>query len=214
MKGIDVSHWQGGIDWKKVASSGVEFAIMKASEATGFVDSRLSYNKKEARKNGILCGFYHFARGGNVKDEVEHFLDTVGDLREGELLVLDWEIQHTNTVNWCLEFLQRVEEEVGFKPIIYLNKATLRAWDWSSVVENDNGLWIASYSLNTGYKGVRPGAFDWAFWMMWQYTSRGRVPGIVGNVDLNHCDIGIDVLKKYGKVFEEVECNHCCPKHC
>lgn len=213
MKGIDVSHWQGYIEWQKVKQAGYEFAIIKCTEADSFVDPRFTTNKKEARQAGLLCGYYHFARGGNVEREVAHFCDHVGNIQQGEIVVLDWEISHDDPVNWCLSWLRGVEEKLGFKPMIYLNKSTLRSHSWMPVAKNDNGLWIASYGANIGHMGLRPPAYEWPFWALWQFTSKGKVEGIQTRVDLNYTDMSIDTMRKYGKQKNE-QCSKGCPLHC
>jgi lysozyme len=80
IKGIDVSHWQGDIDWKKVKDDGVEFAFIKATEGTSFIDDKFLANINGANAVGIKTGAYHFARFGCVeeeKEEARHFLDVV-----------------------------------------------------------------------------------------------------------------------------------------
>ena len=201
MKGLDISHWQGNINWDKISSK-IDFVIIKATQGSYFVDNKLARNVSGARKAGKLVGFYHFADGGNAKKEAQHFYKYAKP-QKGELIVLDWEIQHRKTVEWCLEFLQEAEKLFGFKPLIYLNQATLLRYNWNPVVKNDNGLWIAKYGWNTGRQGKRPHSFDWNFWAIWQYTSRGFVKGIKGFVDMNYTDMDIDTLKKYGKVEEK-----------
>lgn len=206
--GIDVSHHQNKIDWKKVKESGVEFAIIKASEATAFVDRRYKENVKGARDNGILVGSYHFARANNPEKEADFFLSTVGEIKQNELLALDWEIPYRLPAEWCRSFLQRVESKVGFKPLLYTNEARVKSIDWTPVVKGNYGLWVAKYPL---VPILKPTSGQWDFWVLWQYTSKGKVAGISGNVDLNKNDkITLDVLKKYGK---QEKCTHC-PVHC
>lgn len=216
MRGIDTARYQGTIDYEKVCKSGYEFAIQKCTESVGYKDPTYNKNKNGYRKAGILFGSYHFARGTNARKEAEWFVSQVGDIQPGELLVLDYETYALkDPASWCLEFCKRVEELVGFKPIIYTYHALLLKYDWRKCSEYNIGLWAARYGLqeqNPNPK-YRPATGSWPFYMMWQYCSKGRVPGIVGNVDLNHCDINIDTLKKYGKPGE-VTCNHQCPVHC
>ena len=139
MKGIDVSHWQGKNDWSKVGTS---FAFMKGSQGTSFVDPRFEENKKNARKQGILCGFYHFADGiMKPEQEVEHFLETVGEILEGELLALDYEINIDNPDEWCYKFCKTVEERAGFKPLLYTNSGRVGLFDKTTTFP----LWVARY---------------------------------------------------------------------
>jgi len=203
MKIIDVSHWQGAINWKKLK---IDAVIMKATEGISFVDPEFKNNQRQARKRGLLLGYYHFARGGNYKQEALHFVNTI-DHREGEIIVLDWEIQHTDTVDWCLGFLKEVEKLTGAKPLIYLNVATLKANNWDKVVENNNGLWIAKYGWNLGRPGKVPGSYAWPFWVMWQYTSRGIIKGVKGFVDLSYSGMTPAQFRAYGtSIGGVVEC--------
>jgi len=179
-KCVDISHHNGKIDFSKVDA---ELVIMKATQGTMFVDSMLQVNREGFAH--VKQGFYHFANGGSPFNEAAHFVKTIGEIRD-EILVLDWEIQHNDTVNWCLQFLQEVERLTSKKPLIYLNQATVKKYDWSSVSKR-YGLWIARYGLNTGTVPTiyKPETKDWPTYAIWQYTSRGRVNGIKGYVDLN-----------------------------
>lgn len=201
MKGVDISHWQGSIDWKKVNDE-AKYAIIKCSEGVGYVDPTFTKNKAGARDADLVVGFYHFARGNDAVKEADFFLKSVGDIREGEFLVLDWEIQHSNPVSWCKTFLDRVTEKVGFKPMIYINSATAKAFNWKPVIDASYGLWIAAYGPNNGQMNGDPAIGGWPFAAIWQYTSRGRISGISGNVDLNWAYMNIETLKKYGKPKE------------
>lgn len=198
MRIVDVSHWQGKIDWPKTK---VDVAIIKATQGTTFLDSQFLRNKQECRNNGILLGYYHFADGGDAIKEADWFVKNVGDTKTGELLVLDFEINILAAGNWCRKFLDRVKEKTGVKPLLYTNEARVKSIDWKEVVAGNYGLWVARYYLNTGYKPpfISPTSGQWPFWAIWQYTSRGRVDGIVGNVDLNYTKMDLETLKRYGK---------------
>jgi lysozyme len=194
MKGIDVSHWQGAISWKNVKT---DFAVIKCSEGINYVDPMFSQNKAGARRVGIPCGFYHFATGGNIIDEAKHFVKSVGDIQKGEFIVLDAETGESP--QWCRKFLDEVYRLAGFRPIIYCPAGN--GWDWSPVVQGNYGLWIARYGLNLGFMmaSFPPKIGQWKFYVIWQYTSKGRAAGINGNVDLNYTKCNIETLKKYGK---------------
>lgn len=211
MKGIDASHWQGSIDWEKVKKTGYAFTVIKATQGVGMLDSNFAKNKNGARNAGLLCGFYHFANGGDAQKEADYFLSKLGQLLQGEFLVLDWETKHANPVEWCRIFLQRVKEKTGIKPILYINRSTENSLDWSPVVSGDYGLWIADYGINNGAMNQKPGIKNWKFFAIWQFTSRGKVDGISGNTDLNFSDMDIETLKRYGV---RAVCAHCCPIHC
>jgi lysozyme len=199
IKGIDVSHWQNDIDWKKVAKDGIEFAVMKATEAVGYVDPKLEENYKEARKQGLLLGFYHFARGGDAHKEADFFLDNIPHLEKGEFLVLDYEINIVKEAEWCKRFLDRVFDRTGIRPLLYTNEARVKSINWEPVVKGNYGLWVAKYGVNNGKQNQEPNIGQWPFAVMWQYTSRGSVDGIHGNVDLNVAYVkDVETLAKYG----------------
>ncbi len=179
--GIDVSRWQGQINWDRVRAE-AKFAIIKSSGGDGglYPDSQFSRNKAEARRVGIPHGFYHYAGGTYAPEtEADHFVDTVGDLQAGELLVLDWEEAHSNVVAWCTAFCKRVEARTGVRPILYTNGARVTGYDWKALVENSNGLWVASWGSNNGSKPAGgPAIGQWPFWAIWQYTSKGNLGGL------------------------------------
>ena len=200
MQGIDVSRYQLGIDFKKVKEAGYKFCITKATQGTNWIDPYYYQNQRNARVVGILFGSYHFADGGDATKEADHFIKAVGAMQEGELLVLDWEINYSNPADWCKKFLDRCFEKTGVRPLLYTNEARVKSINWNNVVSGNYGLWIARYYLNTGYKSplVSPSSGQWPFWAIWQFTSRGKVPGIAGNVDLNYTKMDLATLKKYG----------------
>ncbi|HET8784409.1 MAG TPA: glycoside hydrolase family 25 protein [Candidatus Limnocylindrales bacterium] len=191
-EGIDVSHWQGTIDWAKVKGAGKQFVFAKASEGIGFEDDMYDRNKAGAMGQGLKFGAYHFARPGSndpVK-EADWFVSTMG-LQRGMLLpVLDIEVTGglgpTALTNWVKSWLQRVYERTGARAIIYTSPSF-----WRSNLDNsrwfaDNGyamLWVAHW----GVTSPSMPADNWGgkSWTFWQYSSDGTVPGISGRVDLN-----------------------------
>jgi lysozyme len=195
--GVDCSHWQGAISWKNVKT---DFAILKCSEGVKFIDPMFNQNKIGCRRNLIPLGYYHFAKGGDAKKEARFFVRSVNDIGVGEFLVLDYEIQLASPAKWCKTFLDEVTRLVGFKPLIYLNSSTAKRYDWSEVIKGDYGLWIANYGLNLPVVGFKPPAIGmWPFYAIWQYSSRGKILGIKGNVDLNWTKCDLQTLRKYGK---------------
>lgn len=204
MKIIDISHWQGNVDFDKVEKDGVDAVIMKVSQGVSMVDDKFAANKKAARKEGLLCGFYHFADGSDYKKEADHFMATVGDLQEGEFLVLDFEIDIANPADWCKKWLDRVSEKMGFKPLLYTNEARVKAIDFKAVAGANYGLWVAKYGDNDdkAEENETPNTDEWKFYAIWQYSSTGKVDGISGRVDMNTTTMDLKTLKKYGKPKE------------
>ena len=190
-EGIDISHWQGTIDWRQVAAAGKSFAIAKATEGVGYRDDTYARNKAGAMSNGLKFGAYHFARPENDPvREADWFVDNAA-YEQGMLIpTLDLERTGgrgpTGLTNWTKSWLRRVEERLGVKPMIYMSpyfwRTNLNDTRWFA----DNGydvLWVAHWHVAT----PQPPAENWGGkgWTFWQYTSDGRVPGISGRVDLN-----------------------------
>lgn len=221
MKGLDISHWQNdaGPMNLKLAALQYRFCFVKCSEGTGFLDPKYQQNKQRVREAGMLFGAYHFAKAGDPVKEADWFLKNVGDLQAGEIVILDYETYAlTNPADWCLKWLKRVEDKLGWKPLLYTYHGLLVRYNWKPVSEAGFGLWAARYGLQEQEPNpkYRPSTGSWPFYAVWQYCSKGRVPGITGNCDLNVTDMDIDRLKKYGKGGGTVEpqCSMCCQKHC
>jgi lysozyme len=180
IKGIDVSHWQGDIDWRKVKDDGVEFAFIKATEGTSFIDDKFLANVNGANAVGIKTGAYHFARFGSVEEakaEARHFLSIVSKVRLTYPLVLDLEVDQkkvgkTMLTDAAIAFLEEIEN-AGYFAMLYTGKHFLE-----NNLEEERlkpyALWIARYNSELGHHAD-----------VWQYTSEGRVNGINGNVDMN-----------------------------
>lgn len=196
--GVDVARYQGNIDFGKLKNA-ADFVIMKATENVGYTDPYFERNKKEAKKHGMVKGYYHFARGTDAKKEADYFLQVVGDLDKHDLLVLDWEIDHADADGWCRKWLDRVYEKTGVKPLLYTGMARANAISWDKVRAGDHGLWVARYPYeDDGKTRLSINLNHFSTYVMHQYSSKGRVDGISGNVDMNVCPYGLDVLKKYG----------------
>lgn len=198
--GNDVSKYQGDIDYS-VFKNNSQFVIAKTTEGVGYIDPKFSRNQSEARRVGLLFGYYHFARpdlGNSSEAEAEYFLKVAGQLREGELLALDYECpnQVQSHVDWCRRWLDRVFSKTKVKPFIYLNQAQIRAFNWQSVIDGGYALWVAAYTGSPTNNTFFAGEFSRA--AMQQWTSSQKVPGIVGNVDGNVFFGDMNALKKYG----------------
>ena len=190
LKGIDISHYQNGIN---IANLDVDFVVCKATEGVGYVDECCDKFYQQAKKVGKKLGVYHFARpdlGNTAIAEADYFIkETLGYHKEA-ILVLDWERGNLKNVTWAKQWLDRVYEKTGVKPLIYMSASVMRSADWSSVVKADYGLWVANYGANNGV--ANESAFNkyplkyWTFYALWQYTSVGRLSGYNANLDLNY----------------------------
>ncbi|MEO8273916.1 MAG: glycoside hydrolase family 25 protein, partial [Chloroflexota bacterium] len=196
-QGIDVSHWQGTIDWAKVKASGRTFVFAKSTEGIGFEDSSYDANKAGAMAQGMMFGAYHFARPGSNDPVVEAdwFVDTA-KLQHGMLLpVFDLELtgglSTAALTSWVKAWLQRVEQRIGAKPMIYASPSFWRTAMGDSRWFADNGyamLWVAHWNVTSpSVPATNWGGRSWTFW---QYSSTGTVPGISGSVDLDLFRLG------------------------
>ncbi|MAG59991.1 hypothetical protein CMO96_04345 [Candidatus Woesebacteria bacterium] len=193
--GIDVSKWQGNIDWKTLAATGLaNFCWAKVTEGNNYQDPEHKQNITGARSAGIPVGGYHFARPDlhddphqEVKNFVKHCPLSPGDLRP----VLDFERAGDHSPdsirNWVLTFLQEVEAQSCVRPIIYtggnMTKYYLKS-DTTGV--DDYTLWHAYYSKKALKKGIKVDRLgSWPEWRVWQWTGSGTLDGISGDVDRN-----------------------------
>lgn len=175
MYGVDLSHWNK-VNWKKLKT---DFVIIKATQGTSYIDPTFKTNQAECRKKGIKLGYYHFADlDDNIYQQADHFIDTIGEIKEGEFVCLDAETGQN--AKWCKSWLEYVEDRVGFKPVLY---APVGTWE----VALPYPLWIARYGLNNGQinYGYAPNIGKWDKFIIWQYTSKGKIEGVTGNADLN-----------------------------
>lgn len=189
LEGIDVSSWQGNIDWVKVKASGISFAFIKATEGTSYVNPRFKKDWHESRSKGIIRGAYHFFDPTvSPTEQARNFVSAVGMLEPGDLppaLDLEGEKwQRTNPqdrIQMILTWLGTVETALELQPIVYASFAfandVLKA-GLSPELSNYR-LWIAHYT--NAAKPLIP--LPWTHWDFWQHTSQGKTPGIIGNVD-------------------------------
>lgn len=199
-RGIDVASYQGYPDWAKVAASGITFAFTKVTEDTGYVNPTFAHNWAGIKAAGLVRGAYHFARpeGTDAVAEADFFLAEImhaGGLDTGDMLALDLESGSGDLGPWSLAFLRRVEQLAGFKPIVYTGKWFTDSHNIGVYPElGEYGLWLAAYQASM----PAPPA-PWDVVAFWQHSSTGRVPGIVGDVDLNVFNGDVSRLAFYGK---------------
>ncbi|HEX9236183.1 MAG TPA: glycoside hydrolase family 25 protein [Actinomycetota bacterium] len=190
--GIDVSHWQGDIDWTAVAAAGAKFVFAKATEGQTFDDPNYSANRTGAEAAGLAFGAYHYARPDSGTDdaviEADHFIDTASPA-SGELIpVLDLEDSGGLSVDdltaWTWAWLGEVDARLGVKAMIYTNPSF-----WETFLGDTDQfalggyrlLWIANWFVHKpSVPGNNWGGFGWTFW---QRTDCASIPGISGCVD-------------------------------
>jgi lysozyme len=198
--GIDVSRFQGDINWDQVAGSGVKFAFIQISRSLTDLDAKFTYNWRRAKEVGILRGAYQrFRPGMDVMGQAKIFVDTLGPFQKGDLPpMLDVEdadgLSATQIANRVQQWLDYVEPKVGVRPLIYTG-----FYFWRDSVGGADfkqyPLWIANYSATCPL--VPP---TWTRWAFHQYSSTATIPGVTANtVDVNKFNGTLDQLKALGE---------------
>ena len=204
IKGIDVSRWQGLINWP-IVSKNVQFAFIKigGSDQGFYPDGQAVRNAIEARANGVPVGFYVYLGGAfSVADEVAHIknlISNIGGLRQGEVLALDWEEHHGNEVGYVTGIAKGLIDAGIKSPLIYMSLSRVRGNNWQPVVDLNCGLWVAAWGNNDDIADTAPPSDEWPMWAVWQFSSTGSVPGISGRVDLDYFQGSQDQFKQYGQ---------------
>lgn len=205
MQGIDISRWQGIINWDAVKAA-KQFAIIKigGSDQGMYPDGMASRNVSEARRVGILRGFYVYLGGTHsVAEEVQHIKNLVagiGGLKPGEFVALDWEEAHGNEVAYVAGIAKGLIDAGFPKPPIYMSLSRVRGNNWKPLVDMNCGLWVAAWGNNNAVLEPHEIALseEWPFVMMQQYSSTGSVAGISTRVDLNVFNGNAEQFQKYG----------------
>ena len=185
VEGIDVSYYQGTVNWPAVRAAGRRFGIARISDGTRFNDPTFQRNWVGMKDAGLIRGAYQFFRPGQDPiAQADMVVRAVGRLGAGDLpVVLDLEDsdgQSSATVmSRALAWIQRVEAGTGKRPILYTSVGYLDTVRGTAPL-NGMTLWVANYGVACPYL---PSGFS--NWQFWQYTDRGRVSGVSGNVDAN-----------------------------
>jgi lysozyme len=189
LKGIDVAHYDGTIDWAQVKASGRAFAFAKATEGTTNVDSQFATNWPAMQQHGVVRSAYHFFHANmDPVTQANHFLSVMGTLAAGDLPptldleVTDNEAAATITAN-MITWLDAVAAATGTKPILYSSPSFIGGTLGSPAgLEQHATLWVANWGVSC--PDVPSPFTAFAFW---QTSSTGTVPGVSGsgNVDLD-----------------------------
>lgn len=191
LKGIDISNHQRGLDLSKIDC---DFVIIKATEGKSHVDQYCDGFFQQALSLGKKLGVYHFANNSDntAKQEADWFINNTRGYIGKAIPVLDWEDDVTDNIPWALEWLQRVEQAYGCKPLIYMSESVVNRYDWSPVANANYGIWVAKYRDNLpdynydmSKAGNVPSIKYWSTMALWQWTSTGRLNGWNGNLDCN-----------------------------
>ena len=189
VKGIDVSHYQGEIDRKKISKENISFAFIKATEGSTFVDASFNYNFNEAQKTSLAVGAYHFfSYDSDGISQAQNFIRTVKPFNGMLPPVIDLEFYgdleknppKREAVEEQLKTLLSVlTEHYGQKPIIYATEKSYKLY--LSGDYKDYDIWIRNVIL-------KPKLSDDREWTFWQYTNRGKMDAYSGKekyIDIN-----------------------------
>lgn len=210
LQGIDVSHWAGKINFERVRDSGIRIVYIKATQGTDYVDPDFERNYRDAHREELNIGFYHYVTARDINEaseEARFFASRIRDKVQNARATMDFETFGELTTaeirGISLRFLETLERELGHLPVIYSDVSNAST-HFADRRLTKYPLWIADYGVS------RPDMENpWSRWSGWQYTDRGRVRGIAGDVDRdyfrrdiliydeNHCD---DVLNTEGPV--------------
>lgn len=184
-KGIDVSEWQGNIDFKKVKESGVEVVYIRAGQGFSYKDAKFERNYEEAKKNGLKVGVYHYVTARSVEDakiQAKFFASLISKKEIDCKLAMDFEsfgsLSNKQINEIALAYLKELERLTKREVIVYSNTYAASYKFNSSVAEYP--LWVAQYGVSEPQDNGH-----WKNWEGYQYSSTGRVNGISGNVDLD-----------------------------
>jgi lysozyme len=200
VQGIDVSHFQQTVAWPAVARSGIRFCFIKATEGAARVDSQFDKNWQGAAQAGLIRGAYHFFHPVlSAEEQATSFLNTVQQLQPGDLPpVLDLEAPNEWTpipaaarATLAATWLEAVEKGLGATPIIYVSPAFASGVLRSAPALARYPVWLAHYTSAPAPLIPKP----WKTWAFWQYTSRGKAPGVATPVDLDRFNGSMEDLK-------------------
>ncbi len=195
MNGIDVSSNNGIIDWDAVKAStpALDFVYIKATEGVGYIDKKLSYNSKEAKRTDLKIGYYHFSTLNNFNTEIDaiseanYFISSIKEMPKSDLpLILDIEtnkvgLSKEQVFSWIKSFFKQLET-LGYKD--YALYSYTPFLDGNLPTNHNLGtikLWLAAYVSLEAPKLPH----GWSNYWIWQYSSSGKINGIKNNVDLN-----------------------------
>lgn len=189
VRGVDVSSYQGEIDWQKLASQDISFAFIKATEGSSWVDEKFSYNYAQAREAGLRVGAYHFfSYDSPGRTQAENFIEVVEKFPGMLPPVIDIEFYGDKEANppepaqvrsQLDVLITMLEDHYGRKPILYATGKSYTLYLADRYEECD--IWIRNVLTN-------PKLPDGREWTFWQYTDRRRLDGYQGqedDIDLN-----------------------------
>lgn len=189
VRGVDISSFQGEIDWQTLSKQGIQFAFIKATEGSSFVDENFKANYEQARKTDLTVGAYHFFSYDSSGDEqAKNFIANVPKDKNMMPPVVDIEFygdkeknlpQKENVQSELNALLQKLQEYYGKKPIIYATQKSYKLYISDSFSDYD--IWIRDVFF-------KPSLPDGRRFLFWQYSDKAKLDGYNGKekfIDMN-----------------------------
>lgn len=184
--GIDVSEWQGYIDYSSVKNTGIEVVYIRSSEGSNYIDPYFRDNYENAKDNGLRVGFYHYVTARSVSEariQAQFFVSVIKGTSPDCRLAMDFEsfgnLSKDEINEIAKEFLAEVERLSGKEVVIY-SDAYNAAYTFNKELALKYPIWVADYYVS------EPGNGNWETWDGFQYTDRGDISGISGYVDRDY----------------------------
>lgn len=206
-RGIDVSEWQGDIDFRKVKEAGIEVVYIRAGQGFSYEDAKFERNYEEAKKNGLKVGAYHYVTARNTDEaklQAQFFVSLISKKQIDCRLAMDFEsfgnLSRKEINKIALEFIKEVERLSKKEVVVYSN-----TYDATNIFNKEVAeypLWVAQYGVSSPQDNG-----NWNNWIGFQYSSTGRVSGIEGNVDLDR--FTENILLSAAEEIPEVEDPKC-----
>ena len=199
IEGIDVSKWQGAVNWQRVRAAGKQFAFARVSDGTRVIDPCFDTHWAELGRLGFYRGVYQMFRASqDPQAQADLLVQKVGTLGPGDLPpVLDLELSDGQpndvVIERALLWLKTVEEHLGHAPIVYTAHYFWKQLGFPEGFES-HPLWVANYDVSS--PRLPP---SWQRWAFWQYSQSGHVPGISGNVDLDRFSGTLEDLRQLAR---------------
>ena len=207
-RGIDVSEWQGDIDFARVKEAGIEVVYIRAGQGFSYEDAQFERNYEQARRYGFKIGVYHYMTARSVEDarlQARFFVSLISGKQIDCRLAMDFEsfgsLSRSQINEIALAYMDEVKRLSGKEVVVYSN-----TYDATYVFNSEvarEPLWVAQYGVSEPQDNGH-----WENWVGYQYSSTGRVSGINGNVDLDQFTDGIllDATEEVPDV-EDPKCN-------
>ncbi|NLZ46911.1 MAG: lysozyme [Clostridiales bacterium] len=200
VRGADISHYQGTVNWDVFENQPIDFIFIKATEGSVYKDAEFKNNYENSKNKDLLVGFYHFfSFSSKGKDQADNFIDTVGELNGYLPPVINIEFygkfkatnpEKDSVVSEINDFIETIKAKYGVNPIIYCTEKTFDLYI-SGEFDEECPIWIRSVYRKT--------VLDNNQWEFWQFSNRFRLKGYEGSekfIDMNVFNGTLEELQK------------------